>query len=613
MNSGRPTTTPSRTRVHRAVALTAGATLGLGALAAALPLATGDGTVDTTGTVALAADATTPSVSLGSTSVKPGGDVSFTVTGFPAGGTLSVKFDDTTLLKQFTIGDDGGFSGSVTVPAGATVGDGHWLRFLSTGTSVRSDALSVVAESTPTPTPTPTATPTKAADPAIGLGSSSVRAGGKVSFDLSGFAKGQTVTVKLDDADIIGQWKSAVGADGTFSASVTVPAGTSAGAHWLRVLAADPATSLKADITVTASGSGGGDGGSPSGSGGSSSGGSSSGGSSSGGSGSGGSSSGGSDSGSGGGGSTGSASGGSGTSGTTATVTGGSRVAAGGTVSYRVTGFPAGQQLTVKLDDETIVAQTTIGSDGSRSGSVTVPDDITKGAHWLRFLAPNPPTSLKAAFTVTSGAEAGTSGSGTTGSTGADGADGTSATPVPEASGEPASATNDAGARATITATKVQAGGRLHFRVTKFPASQQVTLKLDDEDILGQWKTDADGAYEGDVTVPAGTSAGAHWLRFLAPNPPTTLKVGFTVTAATAAAASGDDTATTGTGSGDIGSAATTANAASLEAPVSYATIAWSAAAAAVGGAAGAAATTLYVVRRRTSSGGTATTTPAAG
>ncbi|MEU9309857.1 hypothetical protein [Streptomyces sp. NPDC048256] len=561
----------------RVLALTAGTALGLGTLAVALPVA-GSRPAPL---VALAADAVSPAVTLGADTVQAGGEVSFTVAGFPAGGTLSVKFDDTTLLKQFTIGDDGTVTGAVTVPAGTSAGAGHWLRFLAPQTSVRSADLTVTtASSSPSPSPGPTA------EPAVKLtGGASVTAGDKVAFGLSGFVEGQTVTVKLDDTSILTQFGKAVAADGTFSGSVTIPASTSAGAHWLRFLAPDPATSLKADLKVTAaatsgggSGTGGSGGGTDSGSGGGSTGGSGSTG----------------DSGSTGGSTSG---GGSGSSSPSVSLTAGTRVAAGGKVSFRVTGFPAGQQLTVKLDDAEIIGQWQggIGSDGAFSGTVTVPSDTPAGAHWLRFLAPNPATSLKASFTVTSSSASAAAAD----DDGGGGTTGASATPVPAASGEPASATNSAGAKARITASRVQAGGRLHFEVTKFPVGETVTVKLDDEDILGQWKTDAQGSYEGDVTVPAGTSGGAHWLRFLAPNPPTSLKVAFTVTGA-ADTGSASSSSTTAPGPEER----TLAAAASVQAPVSYATIAWSAAAAAAGGAAGAAATTLLVVRRRPAAAG---------
>ncbi|MEU0227318.1 hypothetical protein ABZ177_23585 [Streptomyces sp. NPDC006284] len=576
MTSDRPAV-PSGARLRRVAVLTAGATLGLGALCAAPLASAGTGATAATGPAVPAADPAEPAVTLGATSVRAGGDVPFTATGFPAGGTLSVKFDDTTLLKQFPIGADGSVAATVTIPADAGTGGGHWLRFLAPQTSVRSENLTVTAAApspTPPPEPSPTATPpAQGADPKVRLTSGAeVVAGGKVSFALSGFVKGQGITVKLDDGEILARWPGAVKADGTFSGTVTVPRSASAGAHWLRVLAPAPATSLRADITITAP--------ADSGPGGSGSGGASTGGSGSAGSGAAG--------GSGTTGSSGSAGGSGSSTGTSAAITGGSRVAAGGRVSFRVTGFPAGEQLTVKLDDGEILGQWTVGSDGSYSGAVTVPSGTSKGGHWLRFLSPNPPTSLRADFTVTS---AGASGDPSEVTSPAGGA---ATAPVPAASGAPASAANDAGAKATITASRVQPGGTLHFEVTGFPAGRKVTVKLDDEGILGQWDVGDDGSYEGDVTVPSDTAPGGHWLRFLAPDPPTSLKVPFTVTAA-----AGGEQSPAVSSAGAPDTAAKTLAAASLKAPVSHATIAWSAAAAAVGGAAGAAATTFLVVRRR--------------
>ncbi|MFD8692234.1 hypothetical protein [Streptomyces sp. NPDC059651] len=567
-------------------ALAAGATLGLGALAAPLATASSGGT-QSGSTLALVADTTAPTVVLGTATVKPGGEVPFTASGFPAGATLSVKFDDTSLLKQFPVGDDGSVTGAVTVPADAAVGGEHWLRFLAPQTSVRSENLSVTGDtSSPTPTPTATATtkptpkPTAtvtppAAQPTVRLGSPEATAGAKVSFTLSGFAKGQNVTVKLDDDEIIGQWTGAVSAAGTFSGTVTLPKSTSAGAHWLRFLAPNPSTSLRADLSVrTAGGTGG------AGSGGAS-GGTAGGGGTTG--------TGGTTGGTGAAGDSGATGGSGGIGAASASITAGSQVAAGGKVSFRVTGFPAGRQLTVKLDDSEIIGQWPDGIDasGALSGTVTIPASATKGGHWLRFLAPNPSTSLRADFTVTTGtsADASATGAGTSGST---------STPVPAASGAPAAASDSRGAKAEITADQVQAGGTLHFAVTKFPAGHTVTVKLDDDAILGQWKTDAKGSYEGDVTVPAGTPTGAHWLRFLAPEPATTLRVDFQVTGA-----DGTPGSTPASTEAAPDTAPLTTTAASLESPVSYATIAWSAAAAAVGGAAGAAGTTLFVVRRR--------------
>ena len=102
----------------------------------------------------------------------------------------------------------------------------------------------------------------------------SVAAGSPLSFTGTGFTKedgtgGQIVVVKLDDSKVLGEFPAA--ADGTLSGSVTVAAGTSAGAHWLRFLAGSgglggqggtgepPARSLTADFTVTAAPPAGGD------------------------------------------------------------------------------------------------------------------------------------------------------------------------------------------------------------------------------------------------------------------------------------------------------------------------------------------------------------------
>ncbi|NYV77576.1 hypothetical protein, partial [Streptomyces sp. UH6] len=250
-----------------------------------------------------------PAAELSVSSVRAGESVPFRVSGFPASAKLSVKLDDADLLAQFTTGADGSFSGSVTIPDGTAAGD-HWLRFLATGTSVKSSPLEVTAPAPATPK-------------AVITAGSSVAAGGKVSFALSGFTPGQKITVKLDDDKILKQWDDAIAADGTFSGTVTVPAGTAKGAHWLRVLAPDPSTSLRADFTVTSTGGGSGSGGSTGGSG-----------DATGGSGGGnGGSTGGSTGGSGGGSTGGSGSTGGGTSsGASASITAGSAVKAGGTV-----------------------------------------------------------------------------------------------------------------------------------------------------------------------------------------------------------------------------------------------------------------------------------------
>ncbi|MCX7543696.1 hypothetical protein OS128_12350 [Corynebacterium sp. P5848] len=69
-------------------------------------------------------------------------------------------------------------------------------------------------------------------------------------------------------------------------------------------------------------------------------------------------------------------------------------------LSYSVSGFPAGETLNIKIDDGAgfdqsthgtgVVASQVIGSDGSASGSVDIPCSINSGQHWLRFLANEP-------------------------------------------------------------------------------------------------------------------------------------------------------------------------------------------------------------------------------
>lgn len=71
------------------------------------------------------------------------------------------------------------------------------------------------------------------------------------------------------------------------------------------------------------------------------------------------------------------------------------------TISYTVSGFPAGETVYVKIDDGVgygdtsvqgsgVVAQQAIPASGTVNGSFELPCAITPGAHWLRFLASKP-------------------------------------------------------------------------------------------------------------------------------------------------------------------------------------------------------------------------------
>lgn len=85
------------------------------------------------------------------------------------------------------------------------------------------------------------------------------------------------------------------------------------------------------------------------------------------------------------------------TEGTSSTVTG--SVEAGGTLSFSLSGFPAGETVSIKIDDGAldgsdnsvsgtgVVHQQKIGANGSVSGSFVLPSYVKPGTHWLRFLA----------------------------------------------------------------------------------------------------------------------------------------------------------------------------------------------------------------------------------
>jgi hypothetical protein len=73
-------------------------------------------------------------------------------------------------------------------------------------------------------------------------------------------------------------------------------------------------------------------------------------------------------------------------------------LAPGATISFAVSGYPAGEILNIKIDDGAGYSDTTtagsgvvhtqaIGANGSTSGSLRLPGDISEGWHWLRFLA----------------------------------------------------------------------------------------------------------------------------------------------------------------------------------------------------------------------------------
>ncbi|MEX0426656.1 hypothetical protein AB3X52_03415 [Nocardioides sp. DS6] len=88
------------------------------------------------------ADTTGTSASVSPRTLHPGDTIHFTVSGFPAGETVSIKIDDqkfcSTLVSfgacvvhQQRVGSNGVASGSFVLPADIPVNKKHWLRFLA--------------------------------------------------------------------------------------------------------------------------------------------------------------------------------------------------------------------------------------------------------------------------------------------------------------------------------------------------------------------------------------------------------------------------------------------------------------------------------------------------
>lgn len=90
------------------------------------------------------------------------------------------------------------------------------------------------------------------------------------------------------------------------------------------------------------------------------------------------------------------------TTGTASTISP-STVAAGGTLRYTLSGFPAGAPVEVLLDDvdTQVLMNLTVGQDGTASGTVELPKLIGLGPHWLRFRTKTP---LEGAEAETAGA-----------------------------------------------------------------------------------------------------------------------------------------------------------------------------------------------------------------
>lgn len=85
------------------------------------------------------------------------------------------------------------------------------------------------------------------------------------------------------------------------------------------------------------------------------------------------------------------------TEGTSASVSP-SSLGPGGTITFSIAGFPAGETVSVKIDDgefcsekgvhgACVVHQQKVDGQGRARGSFVLPSDLKPGKHWLRFLA----------------------------------------------------------------------------------------------------------------------------------------------------------------------------------------------------------------------------------
>lgn len=189
------------------------------------------------------------------------------------------------------------------------------------------------------------------------------------------------------------------------------------------------------------------------------------------------------------------------TEGTSSTVTG--SVEAGGTLSFSLSGFPAGETVSIKIDDGAldgsdnsvsgtgVVHQQKIGANGSVSGSFVLPSYVKPGTHWLRFLASQEiPESQGGGtkgfsnrspqFTVTgsasdSGDQGGAGGAAAGSGSGASGAGGSS-----DAGGSAGAAGSDSGAGATGANSGAGAGGVAGSQATASASAKPTsgTLKV---------------------------------------------------------------------------------------------------------------------------------------
>jgi hypothetical protein len=188
-----------------------------------------------------------PSITLDPATVVGGGSTVVTGEGFANGETVTVSIpgateDDDPITVEVIAGDDGTFEATLPVPAGYPAGPVEVSASGPVSDTVATAGLTVEA-------------PAVVYDPSIALDPATVVAGGSTVVTGEGFANGETVTVSIPGA-IEGDDPITVevlaGDDGTFEATLPVPAGYPVGA--VEVSASGPVsdTVATADLTVQA-------------------------------------------------------------------------------------------------------------------------------------------------------------------------------------------------------------------------------------------------------------------------------------------------------------------------------------------------------------------------
>jgi hypothetical protein len=172
-----------------------------------------------------------PAIVLSAASGAPHSPLTVTGSGYTPGSTAALAFDAGS-LGSATVGTDGTFSFSATVPSAAASG-AHTVTATSSNAAPQSASFTVTA---------PTVSPALSVSPATGAPGSTFAISG------TGYQGGTLVHVQFDNTALA---DSTVGADGKFTVPATVPPGAATGTHTVTVTSPGTAATT-ATFTVTA-------------------------------------------------------------------------------------------------------------------------------------------------------------------------------------------------------------------------------------------------------------------------------------------------------------------------------------------------------------------------